>query len=175
VAVYPLIRTALANRLGDQIPDAHEEAVAGLARRRDPRATPYVAALFDMDDPPGWVFESAAALADPGLLPRLRRHSASDPQVADALLECDPEASAARDRFAEGTLAAIHRADPDSGAAVYSSTLGYGLELFFTDGVEDQVWAIAGLHYRADGDPDRAAEAVLNDLTAGPTIAVEQR
>lgn len=65
------IRDALAERLADESEEIRNEALMGLARRRDPRAlTPLLSALNEKS-PSAMHIEAAMALGDPALLPAL--------------------------------------------------------------------------------------------------------
>jgi hypothetical protein len=90
------VRDALAARLGD--PDAHVrcEALLGLARRRDPRALPAVAARLVGDHVRLPEIQAAGALGDPSLHVLVRAHLAgwgpeAVPKVCAALRLTDPD------------------------------------------------------------------------------------
>jgi len=68
----PEIRQALADRLEDSFIDAKEEAIAGLAKRSDKRATDPLLEFWEQGLVSVATYEAAAALADPMLLPELR-------------------------------------------------------------------------------------------------------
>jgi HEAT repeat protein len=67
------VRDALARRLEDANPDVAGEALVGLALRADPRATELVRRRLIDQDADMFVFEAAAELDDPSLLPLLRQ------------------------------------------------------------------------------------------------------
>jgi len=85
----PAVRDALWERVTDESPDVREEAIAGLARRRDSRALPLVAQLLGSGDVPTWIFDAAASLADPSLVPALLEYRETDELVLRALSWCD--------------------------------------------------------------------------------------
>ncbi|MEO8610515.1 MAG: HEAT repeat domain-containing protein [Chloroflexota bacterium] len=67
------IRQALYERLDDTNEDTQDEAIIGLALRKDERLMPFLLARFEQH--PNWIlpFEAAEVLADPRLLPALYR------------------------------------------------------------------------------------------------------
>ncbi|WP_244871963.1 HEAT repeat domain-containing protein [Catellatospora sp. TT07R-123] len=71
----PLIRRALWERTDDPYQDVREEAVRGLARRGDRRVLPLLARLLELETVGVAVFDAAAELADPSLVPLLREFS----------------------------------------------------------------------------------------------------
>jgi HEAT repeats len=106
------IREALAARLGDTCDDAREEAMVGLARRRDRRALPAVIEALRSDPGPRLAFEAAEYLADPVLVPWLALHDRAE--VDAALQRCDPQRRASWDeRVAEFASVLQARLDID--------------------------------------------------------------
>lgn len=65
------IRNALADRLEDSCEETANEALVGLARRRDPRALEPLLEALSVDDPEPIHIEAAMAFGDPALLPAL--------------------------------------------------------------------------------------------------------
>jgi hypothetical protein len=92
---------ALWDRATDSHADTREEAICGLARRRDPRAIALMAGLLSAPDGARiLVFGAAAVLGAAELLPVLELYDPADPGVADAIAECDPVARDAREQLA---------------------------------------------------------------------------
>jgi hypothetical protein len=91
----PDVRDLLARHLGDPHDDARDEAVFGLARRRDARAFPFVLAALTPDSATKLVVEAAAYLGDERLLPALEALGddawvSKNTLLRDALRACDP-------------------------------------------------------------------------------------
>lgn len=82
----------------DESEDVREEAIAGLARRRDSRALPLVAQLLGSGNVPTWIFDAAASLADASLGPALLEYGETDELVLRALSWCDPARRSERER-----------------------------------------------------------------------------
>lgn len=157
----PDIRAALWSRVEDEDPETREEAVRGLAVRRDPGAVPLLAAL--LGEPTAYVqsFGAAAVLGDPGLLPALSTYDPSDPGVGEALRNCDPAARERRDTAACALLDAVYDLLPTVDAALYASRFEAHLTLLLlTAGRGEVTWDADALLVRADGDPRRAAVLV---------------
>lgn len=162
------VRDALWDRTGDDLRDAREEAIHGLARRHDPRATALVIELLEAQEGARVnTFHAAASLGDPALLRYLENYDPSDPGVAEALLECDPASRARRDDFAIALLDRLSGRLPEMNIALLCDRFDIGLRLQVTDAGQADDWAIGGLFERAGGDPEHAAELIAADLTAG--------
>ncbi|GLY77226.1 HEAT repeat domain-containing protein [Actinoallomurus iriomotensis] len=154
----PAVREALWARVGDDGEDVHAEAVFGLARRRDPRATALVIELLDAEQGIySWGLEAAACLRDPALLPHLAGYDAASAPVATALRECDPAARLRRDDFAAALLDAVYDRSPAADPTVFSTLLETGLTLRTTGAGGTLIWSVEALMERAGGDPHRAA------------------
>lgn len=154
----PDIRSALWHRVDDEDPETREEAVRGLAVRRDPRAVPLLAAL--LEEPTAYVqtFNAAAVLGDPRLLPSLRTYDPADPGVREALQACDPAARERRDAAAWALLEAVHALLPTTDGALYASRFEANLTLSLSTGGHGELtWNADALLVRAGGDPERAA------------------
>lgn len=67
----PEIRNALAARLDDSCEETANEALVGLARRRDPRALEPLQDALSVEEPDAIHIEAAMAMGDPALLPAL--------------------------------------------------------------------------------------------------------
>jgi HEAT repeat protein len=68
------IRNALARRLNDSDDDTRCEAIAGLAKRKDPRARDALVQELKRDNATSLVFEAAAELGNKTLLPYIQQH-----------------------------------------------------------------------------------------------------
>ncbi|MEE4541989.1 HEAT repeat domain-containing protein [Streptomyces sp. V4-01] len=169
----PAVRAALAERLDDADRDTREEAVRGLALRRDPRAAPLLRELLEAGAGPGeahpHTVEAAAVLADAALLPALRRYPPQEPGVAEALDACDPRRRALRDRGAAALLEEVHRLLPGADAAVSAHRMEAAPTLTMTVAGDPLTWNVDRLLARADGDPLRAAALVVRDAGALPS------
>jgi HEAT repeat protein len=166
------IREALWVRVDDDNVDAREEAIVGLARRRDQRSLPLVVELLAGVEVPSSVFDAAAYLADPSLLPLLSEYDAEVPEVARALRWCDPADSEQRDRDYAAFLGHVQ------GLLDERSTGGYaalwcdwlGLDVNVTTVIGDQEWTgwADGLLAEAT-DPASAARRWIEQAEAtGP-------
>ncbi|MET7668560.1 HEAT repeat domain-containing protein [Micromonospora luteifusca] len=161
------VRQALWDRVHDAEPAVREEGVRGLARRRDRRAHPLVRGLLAQDEVHRFTFQAAAYLADPTLLPLLDGFDPNADAVAEALRECDPLLRAERDESAWLLLNAVHRRRPDLEVTVFGERCDLGLYLEVTDGADlsGHCW-VDGLLRRAGGDPERAADLVIAEVTS---------
>ncbi|MFF2954020.1 HEAT repeat domain-containing protein [Kitasatospora sp. NPDC057965] len=159
----PDVRQALWERTGDEYPDAREEGIRGLARRRDPRAVPLMRELLaDPDGAAVLTFRAAEILGAPELLPLLEDYDPDDHGVADAVAACEPSRRARLEEGAWALVRALERQRPDLAAAVWSTRCEPGLTLGI-GGPDEPVYDVAGLLGRAGGDPVRAAELVGSD------------
>jgi HEAT repeat protein len=92
----PEIRDALADRLDDDCEETVNEAMVGLARRRDPRALEPLIEALSVDEPEPIHIEAAMAMGNPKLLPalqaikrRLVDHFSSEAEYLDkAIASC---------------------------------------------------------------------------------------
>ncbi len=136
------IREALWARVDDEDHDASDEAIVGLARRRDLRALPLVAELLTRGEVPLLLFDAAACLADPSLLPALRTYDAEDPLVTRALRWCDPADREQWDRRYADLLERVQRRldeRPTGGyAAIWCDR--FDLDVNLTMVIGDQEW-----------------------------------
>ena len=164
----PAIRTALWERTADTYPDAREEGIRGLARRRDRRAVPLLTEL--LDDPDGvhtHTFDAARFLADPALLPSLLEYEPST-AVTAAVRACDPVQQAADTEAAWELLCAVDRLRPDLAARLSVNRFDTDLLLDTGTARDSSGYTAEALLHRADGDPVRAARLVSDDHPAGP-------
>jgi hypothetical protein len=167
------IRDALWARIADPHADVREEAARGLARRRDRRATPYIAELLARDDAHVHTFDAAAFLHEPALLPLLANFNAADHGVSEALLECDPAARANRDDLAWQLFTTLTDRWPELPAALYSDRYELGTYLDIAP-LPDRAtpweppptagYLVEAVLARAAGDVSRAADIVVEDL-----------
>ncbi|MCU1427804.1 MAG: hypothetical protein JWL83_1804 [Actinomycetia bacterium] len=157
------IRQALVARLGDTFDDAREEAMVGLARRRDRRALPAVIEAL-RGDAGRLAFAAAEYLADPVLVPLLELHDSAE--VDAALQRCDPRRRASWDERVEEFASVLQaRLDIDfTGAAA-----AVGCEL-----CETETWlrieAVGASEWCVDvllelDDPTSAADRIIHQLT----------
>jgi hypothetical protein len=169
------IRDALWARIDDPYPEVREEAARGLARRRDRRATPYIAELLARDDAHVHTFDAAAFLHEPALLPLLANFNAIDHGVGEALLECDPIARAKRDDLAWRLFTTLAERWPELPVALYNDRFELGTYLDIaplpdgSTGWEPPATAgylVEAVLTRAGGDVERAADIVVEDLLA---------
>lgn len=169
------IRDALWARTADPYPEARQEGIRGLARRRDARVVPLVAALLMDDDAHLSTFDAAAFLGDPALLPALAMYNPADQGVAEAMTECDPAARAVRDARAWELFETVGRRFPELPVALYCERYELGIFLDIApierpSGTPVPVAVAMGgcrvdeLLARAGGDVDRAADLVAVDL-----------
>ncbi|WP_157531392.1 MULTISPECIES: HEAT repeat domain-containing protein [unclassified Kitasatospora] len=157
----PEIRAALWERVSDGYPDAREEGIRGLARRRDPRAVPLLTEL--LDDPEGALtltFDAAQLMGAPELLPALLTYDPAGPGVAAAVRACDPVQQAQLESHYWELLSTLDRLRPDVGVAVLAGRFEEGLTL----DVGSSSYDVEALIARAGGDPLRAVDLVLADL-----------
>jgi hypothetical protein len=165
----PDVRDALWARLDDTDPDTREEAVRGLALRRDPRAVPLLGELLAAGSAHPHTLQAAAVLADAALLSVLEQYEPGDPGVAEALAACDPGQRDQRDRAAATLLEEAHRLLPGTDAALSLHRMEASPVLTLTAGDAPLTWNVDRLLARADGDPLRAAALVAQDAEAvGP-------
>ncbi|NBE84980.1 HEAT repeat domain-containing protein [Micromonospora rubida] len=83
------VRRALWARTSDSYLDARDEAVVALARRLDADVRPLVAELLAQPTVGTLIFEAAAHLKDPSLLPLLRQFDTTDDHVRAAIEACE--------------------------------------------------------------------------------------
>lgn len=170
-----LVRQVLRERTADGYSEVREEGVRGLARRRDPGALPLLAGMLAQESAHVMSFDAAAFLGDPALLPLLEKFDPADRGVADALRECDPVLRARRDAFASTLFDALHARLPEAEIALYAERFEIGLHLDVAlppHGGQPAQWWVDGLMAHAGGDPEMAAQFVIRDLSAGPTVGV---
>lgn len=169
------VREALWARTTDTYPEARQEGIRGLARRRDRRVVPLVAGLLRADAAHVFTFDAAAFLGDPDLLPVLALYNPIDQGVAEAMTECDPAARTARDARAWGLFEEVCRRWPELPMALYCERFELGMCLDVapfdtppgTPAAADLAlahYSVEGLLARAGGDVTRAADLIAADL-----------
>jgi hypothetical protein len=160
------VRQALWQRTADSYSEAREEGIRGLARRRVPAVLPLLTELLDQDDAHIFTFQAAELLGHPSLVPLLEEY---EPRWSgDALRECDPVRRSQRDTAAMVMVDTVHALRPDLDITVIGERCEPGLLLAVFNGVpprESRRWGVENLLDRADGDPQLAAQLVLEDLT----------
>ena len=169
------VREALWARTTDPYPEARHEGIRGLARRRDRRVVPLVAAMLRADDAHVFTFDAAGFLGDPELLPALALYNPIDHGVAEAMTECDPVARATRDERGWQLFEEVCRRWPELPMALYCERfeLGMCLDVAPIDpprgtpaAMEPAIahYSVEGLLARAGGDVERAADLIAADL-----------
>jgi hypothetical protein len=164
------VRAALFARLTDSSKDVRDEAVAGIARRRDTRAVEIVADFLAEDTVGPLVFEAAEYLGDPRLHEGLQRWRALDPDnelVLHALRACDRALQEERNNRESALLTAVERAFAECGVETtpYMYCNRYDNSAVLSVSAKpDGGWNVNGLINRASGDIEVAARLVVSDL-----------
>lgn len=159
------VRAALWARTADDSAEVRAEGVRGLARRRDRRAVPPLAALLDAEGGAHVLtFQAVAILGAPELLPYLLNYDPDDPGVAEALSACDPASRERLDGFAAALLGSIGRRLPGIDFAVYADWFEPGLTLRVAHDPAPHLYSVEALSVRAGGDPEEAARLVALDF-----------
>jgi HEAT repeat protein len=162
------VRAALWARIDDPDGDTRDEALVGLARRRDHRI--FETLLRRLGDPSvgRLAFEAAEFLADPRLLPDLRAwadHLPDDDDIKVALAACDPQQQ--EDRLAEHRelMQAIQaRLDADGrGGSVSVYCDCFTNDVLLAVSIREGQYSVPHLLDRATGDPAAAADLVMDD------------
>ncbi len=169
------VREALLGRLDDAFPDAREEAILGLARRRDRRVFPVVERELRDDEVGRMQVEAAAYLADVRLLGPLRALQSwwdlDAGLLEEAIAACDPEQRATALELQSTFLALLEGrlADlPEVSASLSCERLEGSVTLFVERDGEIECYFFEGLlAQRAGGDVEAAVEVVLADLRGG--------
>ncbi|MFF1904478.1 HEAT repeat domain-containing protein [Kitasatospora sp. NPDC058218] len=162
------IRDALWKCTTDEDSEVREEGARGLARRHDPRAVPLIAHLLDSDDGSQiFTLDAAEILGVPELLPALHAYEFDAPATDRAIAACDPVRRARMEDDAWTVVVELDRLRPDIGAALSSPRYESVHRMQVTHrATVDASYDAASLLTRASGDPVRAAELVVADLTA---------
>ncbi|MFJ1641595.1 HEAT repeat domain-containing protein [Streptomyces sp. NPDC086796] len=161
------IRDALWKCTTDECGEVRAEGARGLARRHDPRAVPLIARLLDSDDGSQvFTLDAAAILGVPELLPALAAHEPDPPETDRAIAACDPVRRARLEDDAWTVVVELDRLRSDIGAALSSPRYEsvHSMKLTHRE-TADAGYDAASLLSRAVGDPVRAAELVVADLT----------
>jgi HEAT repeat protein len=164
------LRDALWERVTDESQDVREEAIAGLARRRDRRVLPLVAQLLDSGDVPSWFFDAAASLADASLVPGLLKFDETDELVARALSWCDPARRAARERsmatFLDETQRLIGERSPGAVVATWCDVLDVDVLVGVRVNNDEHLGSVDHILAGADDDPFAAARRWVDIVTS---------
>jgi hypothetical protein len=163
------VRDALFARVTDSNEDVRDEAVVGLAQRRDPRAAQIVSDFLSEDTVGPLIFEAAEYLCDARVheeLLRWNEHDPDDAKVKRALHACSPELQQLRTERHTELLAALVQACAEHGAKPPFMYCDRGdNDVFLTfDAPTSPVWFVDRLIERADGDLAEAARIVMTDL-----------
>lgn len=157
----PALRAALWARIHDDSDDVREEAVFGLARRGDPRATAPLIELLDAEEGVhSWGLDAAACLRDPALLPHLSAYDPASAAVAAALRECDSAARTERDDFAAALLDAVHQAVSAADFALFATRFEPGLTLELKQDGRTLSWSVDAVMDATGGGLDEAVRTV---------------
>lgn len=166
------IRDALAARLEDTFPEVRHEAIAGLARRRDPRAIPPTLAELGVERVRRTMVEAAAYLASPVLLPPLLaltdRWEQEEDDLDLAIAACDPAARARSVTEMGRLLDVLDGAGVEAALSVELGRSFTALTVVPPRGAP-LTWDVQSLIKRAGaGGPTAAAALVLEDLGLAP-------
>jgi HEAT repeat protein len=171
------IRDALFRNTSDRDPDTRDEAILGLARRRDPRAVDVLVRQLREPDVSTVAVEAACYVADARLLPALQPLADSwdlDTQaVTNAIATCDPAHRLRHARVQEQLLSQAEQAlagrEPRVTAALYCERLELGVGLRLETGRgEPVIHDFDALINASAGDVSKAIATVLCDLDERP-------
>lgn len=167
----PTVRAALWARVSDPFRNVRDEALVGLARRRDRRITALVAAALREETASGLLFEAAEYLADPQLFDALslwQTQRPDDPEVVGAANACDSAFQKRRAARHVALLESVQRtlsgALPDAYAVLYCDLYENDVVL----AVSPWRWSVDALLERAEQDAKAAAAFVASDYFALP-------
>ena len=168
----PNVRAALGRRLADEHQDVRDEAIVGLARRRNGGLLPIVAARIQHDEVGKLAVEAAAYLSDPILLAPLQDLETwwdLDPDLLnEALACCDPQ-----DRARQLAAQTSFMAELEAALAAWQKVsvslscprFGRGAVLRIDDAGHVSAYDLKTLVIaRGGGDTHAAVRAVLDDL-----------
>lgn len=165
------LRDALAVRLDDAYDEVRAEAMVGLARRHDPRATDAVRAALSNVHTGALTFEAARLLADPGLHSLLVKWSNGQPdddEIAAATEACDSVRQQSR-RQQQGDLLLAVQQQFDQQATGRTATMfcsRFDDEVLLTIGDGTVVWHVTALLDRAGDHVPTAARMVTDQAQA---------
>jgi hypothetical protein len=161
------LREALVLRTADTAENVRDEALIGLARRRDQRALPLVERRLVDRNASRLVFQAAEYLANPALMDSLGAwidEYPDDDDIHRAHRACDPTEQAARIVRHVELLAAVQNLlvaqDPQRGAAIYCDRFDTDVVLSIDDAPR-HVWNVDGLLERAGQNIAEAARIVV--------------
>lgn len=179
------IRDALADRIQDRHRDCREEAILGLARRRDPRAVGPLLGALTSKSVGRLSVEAAAYIGDVRLLHPLRALTgwwdADTALLETAIARCDPDSRRAHEierersliRFRRMFITAVADIEPDVSVSAVQLPedpddyfLHDTLEIVWKSatGEESSCWHWPGLMERASGRVGMAARLAARDL-----------
>lgn len=169
------VREALLGRMDDAFPDAREEAILGLARRRDRRVLPVIEQELRQDEVGRMQVEAAAYLADVRLLGPLRGLQSwwdlDAGLLEEAIAACDLHQQAKALELQSAFLALLEGRLADLAevsASLSCERLGRGVTLSVERNGKIVCYFFEGLlAQRAGGDVEAAVEFVLADLQGG--------
>jgi hypothetical protein len=171
------LRDALWEGVTDEVQDVREEAIAGLARRRDRRSLPLVARLLDSEDVPSWLFDAAASLADASLVPRLPGTTRQTNSLGRALSWCDPARRAERQRsiatFVDETQRLLGERSPGAVVATWCDVLDVDVLVGVQGNNEERLGSIEHILAAADGDPLAAARRWVDGLDVTAALDID--
>lgn len=152
--------------------NVRDEALVGLARRRDRRALALVQERLAGDRVSQKVWEAAELLATPALLDVLYEWFADNPDsepITNAIRACDPVQQATRLDQHATLLAAVERLIGERGltqrVAICCERFDTDV-LLETDTPRSLVWFVDAILENADYDVDRAARIVVSRIEA---------
>jgi hypothetical protein len=171
----PAVRHALACHVHDDDPETRDEAIVGLARRRDARAFDIVAERLREASVGELVVEAASYLGDARLLPILEQLSGwwdlDRDRLSRALAACNPERRRLQAREQEAFSSELQKAlaarSDGAGGGLYCERMSLFVSLVLQRPGREAHWAFDGLvTFRGNGDVRAAVRAVLSDLDA---------
>jgi HEAT repeat protein len=162
------VRAALLDRLSDSDVNTREEAMVGLAKRRDGRVLPYVLRALEDGEHTGLVLESASFLSAADLLPALRKIDSSDcahsERLAMAIRRCDPTQQAAEVRAIKDLLASAAAVLPGVEVTLSCDLFGDGdVAVNVGSGSRVATYDFDRLLERAGGSVAEAVERIAED------------
>jgi hypothetical protein len=166
------VRAALFERASDSNEDVRDEAIVGLALRRDRRALGLVQAELATDHVGPLIWEAAEHLADPVLSETLHDWLADNPdneKIAAAVRACDREAQAMRLERQAALLAAIERLIEEDELGIRAAVCceRFSGEVLLTfDASSPYVRDVDILLAHNDNDVERAARIIVDSEAA---------
>ncbi|MTD13549.1 hypothetical protein GIS00_06270 [Nakamurella sp. YIM 132087] len=164
------IRELLVESTLDPVEAVRHEALRGLARRRDRRATPGITYLLEQNEVSSQTLFAAAMLGDPSLMPLLRtveEREDSEPtgeidELRLALLTCDPRRREQLATFGQDLLEELHRLHPGGAWSLHCEK--FEGDVVLSGPGSGWTWALDPLRRRAGDNAARAARLAVQDL-----------